>query len=91
MSHMNRSQIHFAYFRSVLFLFCGLVYLGCARTTLQVFSSTLKFENEFSNHKFYDFADKVRDLLSKPSQNIDMDKEDFAIAKSQTVAKVHTC
>ena len=41
-----------------------------------------KFDNEFSNHKFYDFADKVRDLLRKPSQNIDMDKEDFAIAKS---------
>lgn len=27
-SHMNKSQIHFASFRSVLFPFCSFVYLG---------------------------------------------------------------
>ena len=42
MSHMNRSQIHLASLRSVLFPFWGFVYLGCARTTLHFFSRMLK-------------------------------------------------
>ena len=33
MSHMNRSQIHFASLRSVLLPLRGFVYLGCASTT----------------------------------------------------------
>ena len=41
-SHMNRSHIHLASLRSVLFPFCGFVYLGCARVTKQGFSRILK-------------------------------------------------
>ena len=40
--HMNRSQIHLASFRSVLFPFCGFVYLGWSSSTWHVFSRILK-------------------------------------------------
>ena len=42
-SHMNKSHIHLASLRSVLFPFCGLVYLGWERITeTYAFSRTLK-------------------------------------------------
>ena len=46
-SHMNRSQIHFASFRSVLLPFCGLVYLGCASVTRQVLSRMLNTGTQY--------------------------------------------
>ena len=39
--HIYRSQIHFASLRSVLFPFCGLVYLGWDRVTHKLFFSKI--------------------------------------------------